>query len=433
MTKIAIWGYGKYGRRMYESLTRFCNDEYEVVRVYDRDYQSLKNTVGEKILPIHNPDDLLEDYGKGLFEKVLLCFLWYEVLIKPREFLKKYSVPELHIGSEDDFCSASCFEQGTKPFVIQQEGYSFCVLKNMHAAMANYESNELLYLFNHEGRVLREHWPEFKSLHIYDYPFSLKNSITETFFLKGQYCILAKFLASNYWHFTYQCLDVAWLLEKAGFQGKYVIPNAKFCSELLHMLDIDPERIIPLSRFEHNKIYIFEEVFCITFSVDKREYCSSVLLQVAEKLKKKLSINPLLPKRIYIKRIGRRKLLDADDIISEYGFKTIIPENYSVQEQMELFYNADIIFCVHGANSTNCLYMRKGTVFVEAFSSYWMNRCNLYTTVTSGVNYLPVSTLETVRDYYDGLNGDFKFPKILLRSTIQNAFLIYEAQHQERG
>jgi len=44
MMKVALWGYGKYGRRMYESLTRFCSDEYEVVRVYDRDYQKLKHT-----------------------------------------------------------------------------------------------------------------------------------------------------------------------------------------------------------------------------------------------------------------------------------------------------------------------------------------------------------------------------------------------------
>ena len=426
--KIAIWGYGKYGRRMVESLTRLCSEEYEIVRVYDIAFRELKHTEGEPILQIYNPEELPADYKNGLFEKVLLCFLWYEVLIKPREFLKKYSIPELHIGRKDDFCSASCFEQGVKPFIIQQEGYKFCVLKNLYGAMANYESNELLYLFDREGRVLRDHWPAFKSPHIYDYPFSLKSNKAEKIFLKGQYCILAKHPASNYWHFTYQCLDVVWLLEKAGYQGKYVIPNAKFCNDLLHLLDIAPERIIPLSMFEHNKIYVFEEVFSVSFSVDKEEYSTSVLLQVAEKLKKKLSINPLLPKRIYIKRVGRRKLLDADDIITEYGFTTIIPEDYSLQEQMTLFYNADIVFCVHGANSTNCLYMRKGSVFIEAFSSYWMNRCNLYTVTAAGVNYLPVSTMETVWENRDGISRDFELPEPLLRMTIQNAFLIRKAQ-----
>ena len=110
MMKVALWGYGKYGRRMFESLTRFCSDEYEVVRVYDRDYQKLKHTEGKISLPIHNPEELAEDYKNGIFEKVLLCFLWYDVLIEPREILKKHSIPELHLGSEDDFYSASCFK-----------------------------------------------------------------------------------------------------------------------------------------------------------------------------------------------------------------------------------------------------------------------------------------------------------------------------------
>lgn len=46
MMKIAIWGYGKYGCRMFESLTRFCSEEYEIVRVYDKTYQKLKQTEG---------------------------------------------------------------------------------------------------------------------------------------------------------------------------------------------------------------------------------------------------------------------------------------------------------------------------------------------------------------------------------------------------
>ena len=128
-----------------------------------------------------------------------------------------------------------------------------------------------------------------------------------------------------------------------------------------------------------------------------------------------------------MKRIGKRKLLDADKVLAEYGFTTMIPEDYSVKEQMTLFYNADIVFCVHGANSTNCLYMRKGTVFIEAFSSYWMNRCNLYTVVASGVHYLPVSSLETVWENKGGIIRDYKIPDVLLRSAIQNAFLICEA------
>ena len=70
--RIALWGYGKYGRRMFEALTRFCSEEYEIVRVYDKTYQKLKQTEGEVVLPVCNPEELPEDYKAGLFEKVFV-------------------------------------------------------------------------------------------------------------------------------------------------------------------------------------------------------------------------------------------------------------------------------------------------------------------------------------------------------------------------
>ena len=45
--KIAIWGYGKYGRRMFDSMTRLCSEEFKVVRVYDSAYRKLQYTEGE--------------------------------------------------------------------------------------------------------------------------------------------------------------------------------------------------------------------------------------------------------------------------------------------------------------------------------------------------------------------------------------------------
>jgi capsular polysaccharide biosynthesis protein len=262
----------------------------------------------------------------------------------------------------------------------------------------------------------------------FDYPFVFKKSKAERILFEGQYCILTKKHSGNYWHFTYSCLDIIWLLEQAGFEGKYVIPNKKFCSEILQLIGVSPERIVTLRNFEHNKIYVFEEVFYVTIGKGQEKYGTPVLLEAAEFIKNKLPLDSSLPKRIYVKRIGKRKLLGADNLLAEYGFTTMVPEHYSVREQMALFYNADIVFCVHGANSTNCLYMRKNTVFIEAFSSYWINRCNLYTVASAEVHYLPVSTLETVWTNEDGISRDFTIPEVLLRMTIHNAILINEAK-----
>ena len=431
--KIAIWGYGKYGRRMFEALVRFCSEEYEIVRVYDKAYQRLKQTEGKVVLPLCNPEELPEDYKAGLFEKVFVSIFYASE--KPKQFLREHSIPEFYLGGSEDLCPLSSFEQGKKLFEIDREGYNFYVIKNLYGARANYESIDMLYLFNDEGKVVKEHRDHFdpEYYELYMFPFVLRHSKAEKIFCEGQYCILTKQHSNNYWHYTYSNLEVVWLLEKSGFQGKYVVPDVEYGSELLRLLDVSSDRIISLGAFEHNKIYVFEEVFYVVAIKPFGEdlvYGSPVLLEAVAYIKKKLLVDPSLPKKLYVKRIGKRKLLGADDILAEYGFTTMIPEDYSVLEQMTLFYNADIVFCVHGANSTNCLYMRKGTVFIEAFSSYWMNRCNLYATVTAGVNYLPVSTLETVRENKDGVLRDFMFPEILLRSTIQNAFLIYEVQHE---
>lgn len=434
MMKIAIWGYGKYGRRMFESLTHFCSDEYEVVRIYDTAYQKLKQTDGEHPLPIFDPEELTEDYKNGVFEKVLLCIVHDMASLQPKNILRKHSIPELYLGSREDFYPMSFFKQREKLFNIKQEGYDFCILDKICGAMANYESDEILYLFDCRGRVLKEHWDHWGvdpyDSFVYSYPFVFKNSKAEEVFLKGQYCILTKKFSGNYWHFTYQCFDAVWLLEKAGYRGKYVVSNKPHCTALLTMLDIQPERIITLNTFEHNKQYVFEEVFYVN-CCDRSEIhgCNiNVLIQIADYIKKKLPVDSSLPKKIYVKRIGKRKLLEADSLLAEYGFTVIIPEDYSVKEQMTLFYNADIVFCVHGANSTNCLYMRKDAIFIEAFSSYWINRCNLYSIAAVGVNYLPVSPLETVFVNRDGISRDFAIPEVLLRMTIQNAFHIYQAQ-----
>ena len=432
MMKIAIWGYGRYGRRMLDSLTRFCSEEYEVVRVYDAAYQKMKCTEGILSLPIHNPDDLLEDYGKGLFEKVLVSIFSYSQ--EPNKFLRKHTIPELSLGGPDDFYPLSSFEQGKKPFEIGRKGYDFFVLTNLYGAKANYNTKAILYLFDNKGRVVKEHNDIFNPDYFdrYMYPFVFKHSKAEKIFLEGQYCILTKQYSDNYWHFTYNNLEVVWLLEKAGFKGKYVVPVLGFASELLQLLEVPSERIITLDEFEHNKIYVFEEVFYIVAVKPFGEdlvYGSPVLIEAAKHIKKELPIDSSLPKKIYGKRIGKRKLLDADDILAEYGFSTMIPEDFSVKEQMTLFYNADIVFCVHGANSTNCLYMRKGTVFVEVFSSYWMNRCNLYAVASEGISYLPVSSLETVNNNNNGNFSDFLFPEALLRMTIENALNIFRAQN----
>ena len=68
-------------------------------------------------------------------------------------------------------------------------------------------------------------------------------------------------------------------------------------------------------------------------------------------------------------------------------------------------------------------------MFIEAFSNYWKDRWNLYTLAAGKIHYLPVSSLENVVECKNGRSEDFKIRETLLRMSIENAFLIYKAEH----
>lgn len=75
--------------------------------------------------------------------------------------------------------------------------------------------------------------------------------------------------------------------------------------------------------------------------------------------------------RIYVSRADadRRLVVNETEIVDKleaYGFESYEPGRYSVDEQMEMFHNADIIVGPHGLAYTNLLYAADATV-VECF------------------------------------------------------------------
>ena len=75
------------------------------------------------------------------------------------------------------------------------------------------------------------------------------------------------------------------------------------------------------------------------------------------------------------------------EYLKPHGFEVIVPEKYSILEQIKLFANVDILVTPHGANSTNVLYSKKGTTFVECFGHYWVNPCMVTTVDLLDLDY----------------------------------------------
>ena len=90
-------------------------------------------------------------------------------------------------------------------------------------------------------------------------------------------------------------------------------------------------------------------------------------------------------------RTGSRKLILEDAVSDELGFRKIVPEELSVEEQIRVFYRADIVISPNGANTANVLFMRPGTALIETFPANYVNPLVLEYCIERGIRYLAVA------------------------------------------
>ncbi|RYE32726.1 MAG: glycosyltransferase family 61 protein [Sphingobacteriales bacterium] len=63
------------------------------------------------------------------------------------------------------------------------------------------------------------------------------------------------------------------------------------------------------------------------------------------------------------------------------AFSIVYLEDYSVADQVKLFYNAREIIAIHGAGLTNLIFAQPGTTVIELFPVSYVNQC--YWTIAS--------------------------------------------------
>ena len=222
----------------------------------------------------------------------------------------------------------------------------------------------------------------------YEKPLDLRTNVVE----EDEVCMLCFYNAGNYWHFTFDVLPKMMIMEKRGYTGKYVVNINGCVKEFLQMLDIPEDRIIycpPGMAIKAKKVYMFDEYYGIGLGGkwldDTREF-------IVERIEKKHGslIDDSYPKKIYVSRIGTRRIINENQVIdylAPQGYAVIVPENFSIYEQIKFFANVDIVVAPHGANVTNVLYSKKGTTLVECFGHYWVNPCMVTTVELLNLDY----------------------------------------------
>lgn len=98
---------------------------------------------------------------------------------------------------------------------------------------------------------------------------------------------------------------------------------------------------------------------------------------------------------ILIKRLGKRKLLNHDEVLkslqnefgSELNLREVSVEQYSGREQIELFMNIDIVVAAHGAALTNIIWMVPQSFVYELFPPEWRFGCYQRLADNEGLQY----------------------------------------------
>ena len=198
--------------------------------------------------------------------------------------------------------------------------------------------------------------------------------------------------APNLWHWTLESLPKLLALESTGYTGSYIIPSVAHAESVimrsLRMFGIDPGRLL-LSGPTYRVKLLFLPQRLSGFSLAENMPLSDFLRQ------RLLEAVGVLDgsKRLYVRRIGRRRVLNEDDILpvlKDFGFETMVPEGLDLTDQWRCMTNVDCSVMVHGANSTLSLLQKPGSAAVEMFGNRYVSYNNLHAARLLKLRYYPL-------------------------------------------
>ncbi len=239
--------------------------------------------------------------------------------------------------------------------------------------------------------------------------------------IEGTVAVLTGLSANVYFHWMVDILPRLDILRRSGFPEQeidwfYVNSVAKpFQRQTLEQLGIPGDRILESDRHPHlqaSRLVVPSFASPLGWATPESiEFLRSHFLSPP-------STPSNSPKRLYLSRqtARYRNVINEADLIQcldKQGFTVITLDKYSVQEQAQLFANAEVIVAPHGAALTNLVFCQPKTTVLELFSPnyiryYYWSICqylklNHYYAIGTA---LPCSALRRIL-YPDALTEDF--------------------------
>lgn len=216
----------------------------------------------------------------------------------------------------------------------------------------------------------------------------------------GRGAVLAQLFGDNYFHWIIEVLGRLALLEMhhVAYDWLYVRDDKPFMKETLQLWGIDPGKRVFLNNnffgLQAEKLilpsFVLNDAICVSPAV--LHYVKNKLLTAVLMRGKNQAFN----KKVFISRKDTsRKIGNEQEIfnaLQKYGFAKYELSKLTVEDQILLFHNAEIVVAEHGAGLTNILFCNPGTKIVEIFQTLKCN-CYWYLAHTLGLPYRAVKTV----------------------------------------
>jgi capsular polysaccharide biosynthesis protein len=201
--------------------------------------------------------------------------------------------------------------------------------------------------------------------------------------IRGRAAVLATAGGRTYFHWMCDILPRIHLLKLARqFDSiNYFIINSyqfPFHKETLQILGIPESKIIYSTN--HWMFHIKADELIVPSLPAKLDTVTRWSCDFLQRTFLKPLLNQYLKKRLYISRRSapNRKLIDEEEVLKiliPKGFEVIMTEGMSVQDQAQLFAQAEWVIAPHGAGLTNLVFCQPGTQVIDIFSPNWVNPC----------------------------------------------------------
>lgn len=195
--------------------------------------------------------------------------------------------------------------------------------------------------------------------------------------LEGESCVLGNFYSRNLFHWISEELVKVVLLERSGFQGRYVLSKLPaFVHEFLALLGIPAARILVAD----GPLRLRSAWFSTAITARRLHRFPGLFHALREAVLRE--VTPATGhRRIWMdRRLGvnnpGRELLNPDEVyplIERHGFEVLDMAVYPVAEQLALSSGAEAISGPHGAGFIHAAFLPPRSGVIECFSPLFIN------------------------------------------------------------